>query len=168
MPRRIRTLRRTDGQIQADAAAVALATALGIALKTARTKAGLSQAEVGRRGGQAQTTISQMGRGLASSMSLRTWVRVAAVVGSDLNAYLTGASAAGQPADSVRLRTQELIARTGDAGGWASMPELAIDDAARGSRSLDVWLERQTPGGGVEVIAVEVMDWFEDVGRPVP
>ncbi len=69
------------------------------------------------------------------------------------------------PRDSVHLRTQELVARTAEGGAWRSIPEFAIDDAARGSRSLDLWLERRTgPGRGVEVVAIEVMDWFDDVG----
>ena len=164
MPRRIRTARRTDEQIEADVAADALATTLGDALEEARKAAGLTQAEVGRRSGLAQTSISLLERGEASGVSLRTWVRAASVIGVTVKAYLAGVSSAGRPMDAVHLRTQELIARTGLEGGWASMPELAIDDAARGSRSLDLWLERRAMDGGIEVIAFEVMDWFEDVG----
>ncbi len=45
-------------------------------------------------------------------------------------------------------------------------PEVTIDDAARGTRSLDLWLQRTRPGESpiVEVAAIEVFDWFEDVG----
>lgn len=164
MPRRIRTARRTDEQIQADIAAGVLAEALGKAPREARATAGLTQAEVGRRSGLAQTSISLMERGMAVGVSLRTWVRAASVVGVTLKAYLSQVSTAGRPTDAVHLRIQELIARTGLQGGWSSMPELAIDDAARGSRSLDLWLERQASEGSFEVLAVEVMDWFDDVG----
>ena len=103
--------------------------------------------------------------GAATSMSLRSWSRVAHVLGADLHAYLAQRSAADAPRDSVHLRTQELVARTAERGAWRSIPEFAIDDAARGTRSLDLWLERQhVSGEGVEVAVIEVMDWFDDVG----
>ncbi len=98
-------------------------------------------------------------------MSLRSWTRAAHVLGTDLHAYLAQRSAADAPRDSVHLRTQELVARTAGAGAWRSIPEFAIDDAARGTRSLDLWLERRDARGqGIEVVAIEVMDWFDDVG----
>jgi transcriptional regulator with XRE-family HTH domain len=165
MPRRIRTLRRTAAQVAADAAAEQLAAALGKALRDARRRAGLSQADTGRRSALAQTAISRMELGAATSMSLRSWSRVAHVLGTDLRAYLAHRSATDAPRDSVHLRTQELLARTAEGGSWRSIPEFAIDDAARGSRSLDLWLERRDARGqGIEVAAIEVMDWFDDVG----
>lgn len=99
MPRRIRTARRTDEQIQADIAAGVLAEALGKAPREARATAGLTQAEVGRRSGLAQTSISFMERGMAVGVSLRTWVRAASVVGVTLKAYLSQVSTAGRPTD---------------------------------------------------------------------
>ncbi len=165
MPRRIRTLRRTAAQTTADATAEAIANALGKALREARRRAGLSQAETGRRCALAQTAVSRMERGTATSMSLRSWTRVAHVLGADLHAYLAHSSSADAPRDSVHLRTQELVARTAETGAWRSIPEFALDDAARGTRSLDLWLERQhVPGERIEVAVIEVMDWFEDVG----
>jgi transcriptional regulator with XRE-family HTH domain len=165
MPRRIRTLRRTAAQVAADVAAEELTVALGKALRDARRSAGLSQAEVGRRSALAQTAVSRMESGAATSMSLRSWSRVAHVLGSDLRAYLARRSAADAPRDSVHLRTQELLARTAEGGAWKSIPEYAIDDAARGTRSLDLWLERRVARGqAIEVAAIEVMDWFDDVG----
>jgi hypothetical protein len=101
--------------------------------------------------------------GGATSMSLRSWTRVAHVLGTDLHAYLARRSAADGPRDSVHLRTPELVARTAEGGRWRSIPEFAIDDAARGARSLDLWLERQLEGE-CEVAAIEVMDSFDDVG----
>ena len=164
MPRRIRTARRTDALLRADAAGDLLARDLGRALRDARRHAGLRQADVGAASALAQTTISRMERGTASSLSLRSWVRAADCVGTDLKAYLAGATSADRPRDAVHLRTQELVASVALSGGWGSIPEFAIDDAARGSRSLDLWLERQLIVRPVEVIANEIQEWFDDVG----
>jgi transcriptional regulator with XRE-family HTH domain len=164
MPRRIRTARRTESLLRADAACDVLVAQLGRALRDARRHAGVRQADVGAASALAQTTISRMERGTASSVSLRSWVRAAGCVGTDLKAYLAGATSTDRPRDAVHLRTQELVASVALGGGWKSIPEVAIDDAARGSRWLDLWLERQLGTRPVEVIANEIQDWFDDVG----
>lgn len=164
MPRRIRMNRRPQEMLDSDVRSAELAKALGSALQDAREVAGLTQAEVGERCALAQTAISRMERGGGASWSLRSWVRVADATGTALQAYLSGATAADQPKDAVHLRTQELVANLALAGGWTSVPERAVDDAARGSRSVDLWLERETANGVLEIVAIEVMDWFDDVG----
>ncbi|MBX3030666.1 MAG: helix-turn-helix transcriptional regulator [Chloroflexi bacterium] len=156
--------RRPPEMLESDVRSAELAKALGSALKDAREVAGLTQAEVGARCALAQTAISRMERGGADSWSLRSWVRVADATGTTLQAYLSGASTADQPKDAVHLRTQELVANIALSGGWASVPERAVDDAARGSRSVDLWLERRAADHVLEVVAIEVMDWFDDVG----
>ena len=164
MPRRLRIGRRNEYCSGPDAACDALILQLGRALRDARRRAGLRQADVGAATALAQTTISRMELGKAPSISLRSWVRVAAAVDTDLKAYLAGASSADRPRDAVHLGVQELVASIAAGGGWGSVPEFAIDDAARGSRSLDLWLERCVTKRPVEVVATEVMDWFDDVG----
>lgn len=111
----------------------------------------------------APSTVSTAERGGGASYTVRTWTRLARAVDVDLRAYLDQASAAGQPRDIVHLRNQELVIRTAARGGWSARPEEPIDDATRGSRSIDVLLTRRGEAGH-EIAAVEVFDWFEDVG----
>ncbi|MFN8520546.1 MAG: hypothetical protein U0667_14410 [Chloroflexota bacterium] len=111
----------------------------------------------------AHSTIAEAEKGEGDDFTLRTWARLAAAVGVELHAYLKHASAADRPRDAVHLRVQELLLQTSAPGGWHGTAELAIDDAARGSRSLDVALERATLAVP-EVAVLEVVDWLDDVG----
>lgn len=165
MPTRRRTQvkRRTATQVAADEAASDLATTLGSALKDARATAARSQRTAAEVAGMAHSTIAEAEKGKGDDFTLRTWSRLAAAVGVTLHAYLKRASAADRPRDAVHLRVQELLLQTSAPGGWNGTAELAIDDAARGSRSVDVALERVTLSVP-EVAVLEVVDWLDDVG----
>lgn len=161
--RRTRVKRRTADQVKADAAASDLAKTLGSALKDARATAARSQRAAGEVAGMAHSTIAEAEKGEGDDFTLRTWSRLAAAAGVEFHAYLKRASAADRPRDAVHLRVQELLLRTSSPGGWGGEAELAIDDAARGSRSVDVALERAALGVP-EVAVLEVVDWLDDVG----
>lgn len=165
MPTRRRTQvkRRTDVQVEADASAKAVAKVLGSALKDARAAVARSQRAAGEIAGMAHSTVAEAEKGEADDFTLRTWARLAAGAGVTFHAYLKHASAADQPRDAVHLKAQELLLRTAAPGGWGGAAELAIDDAARGSRSVDVALTRTT-ATGPEVAVLEVVDWLDDVG----
>lgn len=164
--RRSRLARRSSSQVRSDARADDVARALGRALRDARSSRGQTQQVLGDLAALAPSTVSEGERGHGADFTLRTWMRLATAAGSGLHAYLERASAAGAPRDPVHLKAQDLVVRTAR-GGWRAMPEAPLDDAARGSRSADVLLER---GGasdlatGVEVALIEVIDWFDDVG----
>lgn len=161
--RRSQIKRRTPTQMRADTAASALAKTLGSALKDARATVGRSQRAAGEVAGVAHSTIAEAEKGEGDDFTLRTWARLAAAAGVTLHAYLKRASAADQPRDAVHLRVQELLLQTSAPGGWIGMAEVAIDDAARGSRSVDVALERVTLDVP-EIAVLEVVDWLDDVG----
>lgn len=165
MPTRRRTQvkRRTATQVAADEAASAIAQSLGSALKDARATAARSQRAAAELAGMVHSTIAEAEKGKGDDFTLRTWSRLAAAVGITLHAYLKRVSAADQPRDAVHLRVQELLLQTSAPGGWNGTAELAIDDAARGSRSVDVALERATLAVP-EVAVLEVVDWLDDVG----
>jgi hypothetical protein len=109
------------------------------------------------------STISEAERGNGNDFTLRTWSRLAAATGTTLQAYLEQASAADHPRDVAHLRVQELLLATAESGGWQGTPELALDDPARGSRFVDVALQRAR-AGTTEAAVLEVVDWVEDVG----
>jgi transcriptional regulator with XRE-family HTH domain len=150
-------------QVLADEHATAIGKNLGAALRDARVAAGRTQRQVADGAGMVRTTVSKAERAQGDGFTLRTWSRVATAAGSSLRAYLERASAADEPRDAAHLRVQELLLRTSAAGGWRGVPELAIDDAARGTRFLDLALTRAF-GHLREVAVIEVVDWLPDVG----
>jgi hypothetical protein len=90
-----------------------------------------------------------------------TWACLAAAVGEQLVAFLEHAPGADLPRDIEHLRRQSAIVELARAGGWAALPELAIDPAAPRSHSIDVALIRRATR---EAVVAEVWDWFDDVG----
>ncbi|HKY88707.1 MAG TPA: hypothetical protein VJ141_01920 [Candidatus Limnocylindrales bacterium] len=128
-------------------------------LKDARAVRRLTQKGAAMLAGLAASTWSGLEVGGDGRVTMATWNRAAAAVGTRLDAYLTRTSAASQPRDAVHLRHQELVIRTALAGGWRSLPEEPIDREARASRAADVILQRHR-----EYAIVEIWDWFEDVG----
>lgn len=174
---RINRTTRAAKATQADRHAADVAARLGAALRDARRSAGLFQAEAGRRAGLSQATWSALENRRDARYTLATWDRAAFAVGGSLSAYIQGASAADRPRDAVHLKHQELVIRTALAGGWAALPEEAIDREARTSRFADVLLHRRLlgprrasppppPPTPAEYALIEVIDWFDDVGAP--
>lgn len=165
MPRRVRGVRRTPSQVDWDAESSKLVAGIGRALKDARTRAGITQANVAAQAGVVQGTVSDLERGRTATLSFLVLVRMAKACGAELHAYIQRASGTGEPRDIAHLRAQALVVGTANPGGWRATPEAAIDDAAERSRSIDVLLDRMRPHEPTEVAIIEVLDWLADVGE---
>jgi hypothetical protein len=161
--RRTQVQRRTAAQVGADTAARELAKALGAALRDACAATGRSQRAAADIAGMAHSTVAEAEKGNGDDFTLRTWARLGAASRVGLHAYLKGASAADRPRDSVHLRVQELLLEASALGGWRGTVEFPIDDATRGTRSVDGALERPGPDGW-DVAILEVVDWLDDAG----
>lgn len=143
------------------ARATTVATRLGIALRDARHAAALSQSDVADRAGVSQPFVSHLERGLGTSASIESWSLVCAAVGEQFVGFLERAPGADRPRDLEHLRRQSALIGIAGGGGWAALPELALDPGVRHSRSVDVALVRQRMH---EAVVAEIWDWFDDVG----
>ena len=144
-----------------------LAMRLGAALRNARRHAKLNQAEAAARAGLSQTTWSSLEVDRDPRYTLLTWDRAAHAVGSTLDAFIKGASAADQPRDLAHLKGQELLITSAASGGWTSLAEEFIDRDARSSRAADVLLHRHIPPHPPDYALMEIFDWFPDLGDPM-
>lgn len=138
-----------------------VAARLGVALRTASTASGRTQAEVADRAGVSQGLISLVERGRGMTSSVETWACIAAAVGEQLVGFFELATGASAPRDIEHLRRQSALIELAGGGGWTALPELAIDPNIARSRSIDVALVRSRTR---EAVAVEIWDWFDDVG----
>jgi transcriptional regulator with XRE-family HTH domain len=150
---------RTPTQAAADRRSDEIAKRLGSSLHDARKRRHLTQAEVSDKAGIARTTYAAIEARPGRGVTLTALNRAAAAVGCELVVYVSQASAADEPRDSVHLRNQELVAATAVPGGWRSLPEERLDSEPRTSRAADVLLNR-----GQEWAIHEIYDWFADVG----
>ncbi|MDQ2964551.1 MAG: hypothetical protein M3R57_01730 [Chloroflexota bacterium] len=105
--------------------------------------------------------ISLLERGRGASSSIETWSCVAAAISEQFVGFIELAPGATAPRDIEHLRRQSALIELAARGGWAALPELAIDPSTRRSRAIDVALVRQARG---EAVAAEIWDWFDDVG----
>lgn len=156
-----RRRRVTGPQMRGRARALELAGRMGRGLRESRLALGLTQEEVAGEIGVTQAWMSRMERGLGAGASLETWAEAAAAVDERLAAFLERAPGADRPRDYEHLKRQELVVTTAHRGGWRAMPEVPIDLGAGRSRSIDVGLLREAT---YEAVAVEIWDWFDDVG----
>jgi transcriptional regulator with XRE-family HTH domain len=153
--------RSTATQRRAQLRSKALAGRLGAGLREARLASGRRQREVSVEAGLSQPRYSELERGLGASASLATWTSAAEAVGEELVAFLEHVPGAARPRDYEHLKRQVLIVRTAIRGGWQPKPESPIHAMSMRSRSVDVFLTRDNRH---EVAAVEIWDWFNDVG----
>jgi len=121
----------------------------------------MSQAAVAARAGVSQPRYSELERELGANASLETWALAAAAVGEQLAAFLEHAPGATPPRDIEHLRRQAALIEFAGPGGWAALPEFALDPGAPRSRSVDVALVRWEQR---EAILAEIWDWFDGVG----
>lgn len=154
-PHRYTRNRRTPRQVRADARADQLAVFLGRALTNGRAAIGATQTAAAGVAGISQSCWSELERGKGASVALRVWVRATDAVGSDLRAYLEGASATTQPRDAVHLRHQELVASIATRGGWSIRPEQHV----AGAGVADLLLTRTE-----DTALIEIWNWLADVG----
>lgn len=122
---------------------------------------GRTQAEVADRAGVSQGLISLLERGRGTTASIETWACIAAAVGEHFVGFLELAPGATAPRDIEHLRRQSALIELARGGRWTALPELAIDPTVARSRAIDVALVRSVTR---EAVAVEVWDWFDDVG----
>ena len=141
--------------------AVVVAARLGVGLRDARQASARKQAEAAAAAGISQQRYSELERGIGARASLETWAVAAAAVGEQLVGFLEHAPGATPPRDIEHLRRQSALIEFARPGGWAALPELALDPAAARSRSADVALLRR---GRREAVLTEIWDWFDDVG----
>ena len=138
-----------------------VANRLGVALRDARRRAGMRQLDIARAAGISQTRVGELERGLGSGATIETWALAAAAAGEQFVAFLELAPGATPPRDIEHLRRQASLIELARRGGWAAMPEMALDRDAIRSRSADVVLIRLERR---EAILAEIWDWFDDVG----
>jgi transcriptional regulator with XRE-family HTH domain len=110
----------------------------GDKVRRARRRRKWTQAELGRRVGLAQSTISQVERGEGGTLSLETWQRIALVPDLAFDLQL-GRDALEAPADAGHAGIQELILRLARSAGLLRTYELPTKPADP-SRSTDVGL----------------------------
>jgi len=107
-------------------------------VRAARQRRKWSQAELGRRAGLGQTTMSKIERGDGGALSLESWQQVALVLALPLELTL-GRDALEEPADAGHLKIQELVLRSAKPRGFADTFELP-SRPANPSLSTDVGL----------------------------
>jgi transcriptional regulator with XRE-family HTH domain len=134
---------------------------IGVALRESRLALRMTQQQAADRAGISQASWSRIERGIAGAASLETLASCAAAVGVQLAAFLEARPGADLPRDIEHLRRQELVIDVARPGGWAAVPEMAIDPHAARSRSVDVYLVRY---GGSERAIVEIVDLLDDAG----
>ncbi len=120
-----------------------------------------TQAQLAGEVGVSQGLISALERGHGTTTSIETWACVAAVLGEQLVGFLERAPGADLPRDIEHLRRQSALVELAAQGGWAALPELAIDPGPWRSRAIDVVLVRSHVR---EAAGVEIWDWLDDVG----
>jgi transcriptional regulator with XRE-family HTH domain len=131
----------------------------GAKIRRARKRRGWTQAQLGRKVGLAQSTISQMERGEGGTLALETWQRVALVLGLPLSIEL-GRDAHEEPADAGHLGIQELVLRLGRESGYLRTFELPTRPADP-ARSTDVGL---TDDSQRRLTLIECVNTFGNIG----
>jgi len=111
---------------------------LGVDVRTSRRRRGLTQAALGARVGLAQSTVSDVERGLAGTLSLDVVQRLFVALGRRL-ALDAGRDPVDEPSDAGHLMIQELVLRLGRAAGCRGTFELATRPVDP-HRSADVGL----------------------------
>ncbi len=107
----------------------------GEKVRRARRRRRWTQRELGRRCELAQSTISQVERGLGGSLSLNAWQRMAIALDLPLDLAL-GRDAQEEPPDVGHLSIQELILRLARAIGLAEGSSCRPDRPTLGARPM--------------------------------
>jgi transcriptional regulator with XRE-family HTH domain len=107
----------------------ALLSGFGAALRERRRQRGLTQAQVAEAAGIAVETVSRIEGGRLSSLSLVLGARVAAAVGTSIQALLAGVPGP-DPARSLRPEERRIV------GLLAGVDEAKLGHVRRGLQSL--------------------------------
>ena len=111
---------------------------LGAEVRSTRRRLRQTQAQLGRRVGIAQSTVSLLERGLGATLSVDVWQRVFLALGRRLDVS-AGRDPLAETADAGHLAIQELVLRLGRTVGYTrgfEVPTRSADPA----RSTDVGL----------------------------
>ena len=132
---------------------------LGAEIRATRRRLRATQAQLGRRVGIAQSTVSLLERGRGGTLSIDLWQRVFLALGRRLDA-IAGRDPEAETSDAGHLAIQELVLRLGRRAGYDRSFELPTRPSDA-SRSTDVGLRddaRRT------MILVECWNTIGDMG----
>ena len=138
-----------------------VAAQLGVGLKDARVRTGMTQQECAATARLSQARWSNLERGLGASAPLATWAIAAAAAGQEFVGFLDQAPGADLPRDIEHLRRQAAIVERAAGGGWAVAPEMPVVAGTAG-RVIDALLTR---AASREAAVFEVWDLLLDVGQ---
>ena len=152
-------VKRTKLGVEADRRIREQMARSGGELRQRRQRSRRTQDQVANRAGVSRNLVSRMERGLGGSASVDAWQRVALAVDAPLTIALQR-DIAGDTIDAAHLAMQELVLRTGRAGGYRGSFELA-------TRPTEPW--RSAVVGFRDdrrrrLILVECWNSFGDVG----
>ena len=138
------------------------AARLGTELRASRHRRKSTQAELGRRAGLSQSSISLVERGLGATFSLDAWQRLFLAVDRRLIVDVSR-DLAEATADASHLAMQELVLRTFAAAGLRATVELPTRPLDP-RRSADVALvdDRRR-----RIVLVECWNTFTDIGAAI-
>ena len=141
-----------------------IGNALGRAVKVGRTRARLTQEELGGRVGVHQTGISRIELGHANAVPLETWIRIGVALRQPLAVSFTRPlGESRQPADAGHLEMQESLLRFARAAGRAATFELPTRPTEP-SRSIDICVRDARHR---TLIIEEAWNTFGDIGAAI-
>ena len=118
----------------------AVAAMLGERIRRAPWAAGRRQVDVAHGAGVSQTMVCRMELGHGASVSLGSWVAVAASLGIDL--FALESELEREPKETTELRCHTLVAGVARGGGWSSTTEIVRARADRAPSSVETILVR--------------------------
>ncbi len=134
----------------------------GAKIRRARKRRRWTQAELGRRAGLAQTTVSKLERGSGGTLSLESWQQVGLVLALPFDVEL-GRDALDEPTDVGHLRVQELVLRLARPLGYTRTYELPTKPSSPGL-SVDVGLADDR---NRRLLQIECVNLFGNVNAAV-
>jgi transcriptional regulator with XRE-family HTH domain len=133
-----RRSRRSERALEIDRLSDEAARQLGRAVRAARARRRLTQAQLGAAVGLSQSEVSRLELGLGSGAPIRVWISMAAKLGLNPRFEL-GRDWREEPVDAGHLAIQELLLRHATATGCTGTFELPIN-ASDPARSIDVFI----------------------------
>lgn len=156
------TRRRSSLSAQASRVLQPILTREGAKVRRARRRRRWTQAQLARRVGVAQPTISRTERGQGGTLSLETWQQVALVLRLPLELTL-GRDTLEEPVDAGHLGVQELVMRLGRLAGYRRTYELPTKPSDP-SLSTDVGL---ADDANRRLIQVECVNTFGNINAAI-
>ena len=154
-----RRSRRSDLELDVDRLTDETVRRLGRAIRAARIRRRLTQAQLGERIGVSQSEISRFEIGLGSGTAIGTWLALAAVLAGGRGSTLAR-DWRDEPPDAGHLDVQELLLRLASAIGAHGRFELAVGRADP-THSVDVFVRDD---GRRRLIVEEAWNSIGDIG----